>query len=89
MGLTLSFAQPTPPAALPITVGTTAGHRKKQSPAPVPGGVTLTPPPVPTISTPTPRVATPLVLNVEKRGEEDPTRTRLMALHQESYLHHI
>ena len=26
MGPTLSFAQPTPPAAPPITVGTTAGH---------------------------------------------------------------
>ena len=37
----------------------------------------------------TPGVATPLFLNVKQQGEDDPTRTRLMALRQESHLHHM
>jgi hypothetical protein len=74
MGPTPSSAQPAPPAMPPVTVGTTAGPQKKQSPALVPGGTisTHTWPPVPTISTRTPQAATPSVLNVEMRREEDP-----------------
>jgi hypothetical protein len=74
MGLSPLSAQPAPPAVRPITVGTTAGPQKKQSPTPVPGGAMLTNtlPPVPTMSTRTPQAATPGVLNVEMRREEDP-----------------
>jgi hypothetical protein len=74
MGPTPSTAQPAPPTVPPVTVGTTAGPQKKQSPMLVPGGamLTLTPPQVPTISTRTQQAATPSVLNVERRREEDP-----------------
>ena len=51
MGPTPLFARPSPAAVPPVTVGTTARQRKKRSPAPVPGGAKLTPPPVPTTST--------------------------------------
>jgi hypothetical protein len=64
MGPTPSFAQPTPPVVPPVTVGgsrlppTTPferRHRKKRSQAQPPGAaiLTRTPPPIPTVTTPT------------------------------------